>query len=380
MRTLLVNGQLSSFRLIITWSVTKNYLTGWDVLMSTVSVILPVYNNARELPRAISSLLHQTCTDFEVIAVDDGSVDGSGKILDRFAAEDKRIRVIHQKNSGISDAMNRAISIAKGTYLARQDADDASAPTRFARQVDYLNNHPDVAVCASWTWYIDPHLGPQYFLATPDNSKQLEKFLERGNNPWVHGSAMIRLSAFQQLDIGYRGAFAQDFDLWLRLSQYGKLSVLQSVEYYYWLSLGGTTYNTYSRGLLLIDLYRRLHNERRRFGKEITSWQREYERIATVITHEENQYLQMVKANYIQGLDSMKRNDQTSYLALMRLAAVGKGPYAEKARRHVRFGWAALFIRLFYRIRSYNTPYCYQRMLPVNTTLPEFVVASGCLE
>src|ERR1051325_1151561 len=109
----------------------------------TVSVLLPVYNAERYLESALQSVLGQTFSDFEVIAVDDGSKDNSKKILERFAANDPRIRVISRPNTGIVGALNDGLAVARGEFIARMDADDVALPGRFQAQLDYLRGHPD---------------------------------------------------------------------------------------------------------------------------------------------------------------------------------------------------------------------------------------------
>lgn len=89
-----------------------------------ISVIVPVYNTKKWLPRCIDSILAQTFTDFELILVNDGSTDYSGKICDSYAATDQRIRVMHKSNGGVSSARNAALDIVKGQYIAFIDADD----------------------------------------------------------------------------------------------------------------------------------------------------------------------------------------------------------------------------------------------------------------
>ena len=92
--------------------------------MVEVSVIVPVYNASAYLEKCISSILGQTFENFELILIDDGSVDNSGEICDEFAARDNRIRVIHQKNMGVSAARNQGLNNARGTYIMFCDADD----------------------------------------------------------------------------------------------------------------------------------------------------------------------------------------------------------------------------------------------------------------
>ena len=90
----------------------------------TISVIVPVYNVEAYLEKCVRSVLAQSCGDFELLLIDDGSKDGSGAVCDRLAAEDERIRVIHQENRGLAAARNRGLDEAKGRYIIFLDSDD----------------------------------------------------------------------------------------------------------------------------------------------------------------------------------------------------------------------------------------------------------------
>ena len=94
----------------------------------TVSIIVPVYNAENTLSRCVDSILHQEYTDFELLLVDDGSLDSSGAICDRYASLDSRVHVIHKENSGVSDSRNMALDHARGTYLQFLDSDDWITP------------------------------------------------------------------------------------------------------------------------------------------------------------------------------------------------------------------------------------------------------------
>src|SRR5947209_1079246 len=96
-----------------------------------ISVLMPVYNAGRFLAPALDSVLVQTFADFEVIAIDDGSPDGSAAVLRQFAARDPRIRVVSQQNQGIVATLNRALALARAPLVARMDADDLTRPDRF---------------------------------------------------------------------------------------------------------------------------------------------------------------------------------------------------------------------------------------------------------
>ncbi len=96
--------------------------------MPLVSIIVPVYNAEKTIDRCISSILNQRYRDFELILLDDGSTDGSGKICDAYAEKDRRIRALHKENTGVSDTRNRGIAMADGTYLQFVDSDDWITP------------------------------------------------------------------------------------------------------------------------------------------------------------------------------------------------------------------------------------------------------------
>jgi len=109
----------------------------------TVSVIIPTYNRANLISRAIRSVLNQTYSDFELIIIDDGSTDNTEDIIRQFQEKDKRIKYIkHDKNKGGSAARNRGIKIAKGKYIAFQDSDDEWLPEKLNKQVDSIEKLP----------------------------------------------------------------------------------------------------------------------------------------------------------------------------------------------------------------------------------------------
>ena len=96
-----------------------------------ISVIVPVYNVEKYLRRCVDSILTQTFTDFEVLLIDDGSTDGSGKICDEYAKKDKRVRVFHKENGGVSSARNLGLDNVRGRYVTFVDADDKISPDYF---------------------------------------------------------------------------------------------------------------------------------------------------------------------------------------------------------------------------------------------------------
>jgi glycosyltransferase involved in cell wall biosynthesis len=195
-----------------------------------VSVLLPVYNAQRYVAEAVESILAQSFSDFELIIVDDGSTDGSLRILRRFAARDPRVRLVSRENRGLVATLNEMIAMARGELLARMDADDISLPDRLALQVDYLRNHPDVVCVGGGQIWIDDGGFAFHEFQFPCGDAEIQELLLNGVTSLVHPSVMMRRGAV--LDVGgYDPEMkeGEDFDLWLRLGERGRLANLEQV-------------------------------------------------------------------------------------------------------------------------------------------------------
>ena len=119
--------------------------------MPLVSVIIPIYNTEKFLPLCISSVLNQTLTDIEVLLVNDGSTDGSGKICDEYACKDQRIQVIHTLSQGVSHARNQGLETAKGEYIAFMDSDDWIETDMIATLYQLIRtNEAGCVPCGRW--------------------------------------------------------------------------------------------------------------------------------------------------------------------------------------------------------------------------------------
>ena len=106
---------------------------------------MSVYNTNRHLAKSIESILAQTCSDFEFLIVNDASTDDSEDIIEQFASRDERIRILENKsNLGLPTSLNKGLKIARGQYIARQDADDISLPSRLEIQKTHLDRLPIV--------------------------------------------------------------------------------------------------------------------------------------------------------------------------------------------------------------------------------------------
>lgn len=113
-----------------------------------ISVVVPVYNVEKYLNKCVRSILKQTYSDLEIILVNDGSTDSSGRICDEFATEDRRVKVIHKKNGGQSSARNAALSLAKGDYIGFVDSDDTIHPSFFEHLYNMLSREDsDIVMC-----------------------------------------------------------------------------------------------------------------------------------------------------------------------------------------------------------------------------------------
>ncbi|MEO1153538.1 MAG: glycosyltransferase [Pseudomonadota bacterium] len=200
-----------------------------------VSVLLPVYNGGVYLEDAVRSLLAQSFTDFEIIAINDGSKDASLETLERLAREDARLRVISRENRGLIATLNEAMDRARGVYLARMDADDIALPGRFAAQVAFLDAHPEVVVLGTAVLLVDAEGLPlRPFGELTDHGAIDAAHLEGRGATIVHPSAMIRAEALRAVG-GYddRYPHAEDLDLFLRLGEQGQMANLPEVLLHY---------------------------------------------------------------------------------------------------------------------------------------------------
>lgn len=188
----------------------------------SVSVLLPVRNGGIHLYEAIDSLVSQTLENFEVVAVDDGSDDGTAAVLDAWAREDTRVEVLRQAPGGIVSALERARFRARAPYLARMDADDVSEPTRLAEQLALMESDRTLDACGTRVSYFPSETvrdGARRYeswvnaAVTPEEIAR-ELFVEC---PLPHPTFFLRAAAVEHVG-GYRDrGWPEDYDLVLRL-------------------------------------------------------------------------------------------------------------------------------------------------------------------
>jgi len=239
-----------------------------------LAVVMAVRNGRACVARAVESVLGQSFRAFEFVVVDDGSTDDTGAILDRFAASDPRIRVIHQGNQGLGPSLNTAIRATTAPLIARQDADDESLPGRFAAQVKFMHENPSVIVCGTWAEFVHEPWGHPFAFTPPTAPAEVRAWLERGKRPLVHGAVVMRREALEREGCLYRfRGCSQDLDLWLRLLAFGDFAVLPQRLYRYTVSANSASGKQAFRQAAAGRLAERLHAERRTHGRELTDWE-----------------------------------------------------------------------------------------------------------
>jgi hypothetical protein len=194
----------------------------------TITVLMSCYNAAEFLSESIDSILKQTFTDFEFLIIDDGSTDDTLGILKHYAAKDNRVALVEKANTGLTDSLCLGVSLARGTWIARIDADDVSMPHRLEKQVSYLKHHPEAVLVGCGCIEIDAEGRALRQHSYPIYHEQLCRRLERNRAFFPHCSSMFHGQVAIKLG-GYNRRFlrSQDWDLWLRLSETGLITCLR---------------------------------------------------------------------------------------------------------------------------------------------------------
>lgn len=194
-----------------------------------VSVIIPAYNAEAYIAEALDSILKQTYQNFEVIIIDDASVDRTLAIAKRYAAKDKRIRVYeNESNKGVGANRTRGIELAKGEYICWQDADDISLPERLQSQVSYLDTHAEVGVVGGFIEFFDnTTTGPiRRYVETDD---MLRKSIFR-YNPVAQPASMFRAECFEKVGAyDERYKVSEDLEMLFRVGVHYKFANVQQV-------------------------------------------------------------------------------------------------------------------------------------------------------
>ncbi len=194
--------------------------------MHRVSVVMPVFNSGEWLAEAINSVRTQSLAEFELIIIDDGSTDQTESVIASAARDDARIRTVRQERRGVAAALNNGIALARSPVIARMDGDDIAKPDRLRQQLAFLEAHPHVAAVGSWAYVIDERGRRTGELRPETEPSALQRLLPK-TNPFVHSSMMLSARVLRGVG-GYRATLegAEDYDLWLRISEQAKLANL----------------------------------------------------------------------------------------------------------------------------------------------------------
>jgi len=193
---------------------------------------MPCYNAQSTVDNAVRSITEQTLSNFELIAVDDGSTDNTPHRLRDWTSRDPRVRVLSLSHAGIIEALNAGIEACRTELIARMDTDDRAHPERLARQVDYLTEHPEIAVVSSYVEAFPRTKVQEGFRRYVEwlNSLDTPELIARDifvESPLAHPSALIRADWLKRVGGYQEHGWPEDYDLWLRMhiagAQFGKV-------------------------------------------------------------------------------------------------------------------------------------------------------------
>jgi glycosyltransferase involved in cell wall biosynthesis len=232
-----------------------------------ISVIMPVYNGSKYLAESIESILNQTYTHFELIILNDCSTDNSKEIIESYIAKDHRIVFVDkQQNVGPALLRNEGIDMAKGEFIALNDADDVALPTRFEKQIKVFENDADLFLCGSWYTVFGEGLKDKVIKNTEDDKKLKVDFLD--NCHIGNSTVMFRKSLLGNHRFNPEFIPAEDYELWDRLIKKQKFyNIQESLLLYRWhnANISTTRKENTQRALELIKI-----NQLKYFGIENT--------------------------------------------------------------------------------------------------------------
>lgn len=208
--------------------------------MPKVSVIIPAYNSMAYLPATLESVIQQTFTDFEVLIVNDGSLDHIVQWVSQIA--DTRVKLISQENQGAAVARNTGIAHAQGEYIAFLDADDLWEPTKLEKQVQCLEKDPKVGLVNTWVVAFDGQGKPQDEIWRinaekgwkPEAEGNVWKQMIEGNLILCGSVAMVRRCCFEDVGVFDQNLrFAEDWDMWIRIAAHYSFAVVKESLVFY---------------------------------------------------------------------------------------------------------------------------------------------------
>ena len=192
-----------------------------------ITVLTSVFNAENFLPPLLESVLRQSFPDFEWIIVNDGSTDQSLTILEDYARRDPRIRLFDQPNRGICASVNRGLTLSRGRFIARLDADDICFPNRLERQLHVMEANPDLVILGAGAITMTADGQPNAIIIPPLSDTAIRMAI-LFDNPFIQSAVMLRTAVLRDYKLAYNPALidSEDYDLFARLLPYGKAANL----------------------------------------------------------------------------------------------------------------------------------------------------------
>lgn len=222
-----------------------------------ITVLMPVFNGGEYVGAAIQSILGQTFGDFEFLIIDDGSTDASPAICRSY--RDPRIRWIgNGENLGLIATLNKGLDLARGEYVARMDCDDISFPERFARQIEFMDRHPEIGLCG--TWYERDSNGGKTIMK-PAAEDHLIRFYLIFDTVFAHNTIFFRRDILERYRLRYdpHYKYAEDYEFWVRCSRHTRLANIPEVLLRYHYHSGNTSNQFKSEQVRTADRIRGLY-------------------------------------------------------------------------------------------------------------------------
>lgn len=251
-----------------------------------ISIIMSAWEKSGYLAETIDSLLNQSFVDFELIIIDDGLNRQSVDLIKNYQNKDARISFVENgSNIGLTRSLNKGIGIARGKYIARNDAGDISLPDRLLIQYNFLENNPEVFLCGTNAGYIDDKnntfdSGFDHSSCDPDRVVKILPW----NNCFTHSTII-----FRQENIYYRDKFyySQDYDLYLRLLSDGRKLVNLPDKLVYWrMAANSISFQKYHHQQLFSKQARNFYRQRVERGRD--EYNQFEEKMILSLTHNSN--------------------------------------------------------------------------------------------
>ena len=220
-----------------------------------VSIVMPAYNAGKTIRKSVESVMAQTFSDWELIVIDDGSCDDTAKILSELASSDNRICFLqNEKNCGASYTRNRAISLARGEWIAFLDSDDLWTSEKLDKQLRLADEHPDMVICYTASSFIDDDGNPYAYVMAAEERVTYKTLLRR--NLLSCSSVMIRASVMKSIQMP-NDKMHEDYFVWLTVvREYGVAYGINEPLLIYRLCSNSKSSNRIKSAKMLFNAYR----------------------------------------------------------------------------------------------------------------------------